>query len=170
MELKGAGFLYTLATLMVTFAGFSALLLLVRQGAGKTASALDRFITRTTVGHLFVLTAGAFIPVLLNFFGISEALVWKASSLIFGIPMLVILLTHPRRRQAVFRKPAPRSVLATYVGLGSVSLLAMIAYILGGFQHPSAAYMTALTVNFFTMAFAFWIALDFIVIEQTDIT
>jgi hypothetical protein len=46
----------------------------------------------------------------------------------------------------------------------------MIAYILAGLQHPSAAYMTALTVNFFTMAFAFWVALDFIVIEQADIT
>jgi hypothetical protein len=33
--LKGASFLSTLATLMVTFAGFSALLLIIRQAAGR---------------------------------------------------------------------------------------------------------------------------------------
>lgn len=43
MELKGASYLYTLATLMVTFAGFAALLLIIRQGAGAQISALDRF-------------------------------------------------------------------------------------------------------------------------------
>ncbi len=168
MELKGASFLYTLATLMVTFAGFSALLLIVRQGAGAQVSALDRFITRAIVGHLFVLTAGALIPVLLNLYEIPETLVWKASSLLFGIPMLAILLTYPRRRRAVYRKQAPPSVLATFIGLGSGSLLAMIAYVLGGFQYPSAAYITALAVNFFTTAFGFWVALDFIITQQTD--
>jgi phage-related holin len=61
-------------------------------------------------------------------------------------------------------------VLATFVGLGSASLLAMIAYVFGGFQYPSAAYITALTVNFFTTAFGFWVALDFIITQQTDIT
>ena len=51
MELKGANFLYTLATLTVTFAGFSALLLIIRQGAGARLSALDQ-LRATIVGHL----------------------------------------------------------------------------------------------------------------------
>ncbi len=67
MELRGASYLYTLATLMITFAGFAALLLIIRQGAGAQLSVLDRFITRTVVGHLFILTAGALSPVLLSF-------------------------------------------------------------------------------------------------------
>lgn len=169
MELKGTSFLYTLATLMVTFAGFSALLLIIRQAVGARLSALDRFLTRTIVGHLLVLTAGALIPVLLNFYEIPEALVWKVSSLMFGIPMLALLLSYPRRRKAVYGKQAPPVVLVTFVGLGSVSLVAMIAYVFGGFEYPSAAYMTALTVNFFTTALGFWIALDFIITHQTDI-
>jgi len=37
MEIKGATFLYTLATLMITFAGFSALLFVIRQAAGRAA-------------------------------------------------------------------------------------------------------------------------------------
>lgn len=38
MEIKGATFLYTLAALMVTFAGFSALLFVIRQGEPHAAS------------------------------------------------------------------------------------------------------------------------------------
>jgi hypothetical protein len=38
MEVKGAPLLYTLAALMITFAGFSALLLAVRQAAGAKLS------------------------------------------------------------------------------------------------------------------------------------
>ncbi len=170
MELKGASYLYALATLMVTFAGFAALLLIIRQGAGAQLSALDRFITRTIVGHLFIFTAGALSPVLLSFYEIPEALIWKACALIFGLPMLVILLTYPRRRKAVYVKQAPMSVLATMVGLGSVSIAAMIAYVLGGFEHPAGAYMSALTINFLSTAFGFWVGLDFVVTKQTNIT
>lgn len=169
MELKGESFLYTLATLMVTFAGFAALVLIVRQGAGARVSPLDRFITRTIVGHLFILTGGALTPMLLNFYEVPEALVWKASAAIFGIPMLAILLTYPRRRKVVYAKQAPLAVLATFVGLGAFSIAAMIAYVFGNFAHPSAAYLTALTVNLLTTAFGFWVALDFVVTQQTDI-
>jgi hypothetical protein len=51
MDLPGTAYLYTLATLMVTFAGFSALLLMIRQAAGAQLSPLDRFLTRTVVGN-----------------------------------------------------------------------------------------------------------------------
>jgi hypothetical protein len=41
MEIKGATLLYTLAGLMITFAGFSALLLFIRPAAGAKLSLLD---------------------------------------------------------------------------------------------------------------------------------
>ncbi len=84
--------------------------------------------------------------------------------------MLVILLTYPRRRKAVFAKQAPISVLATMVGLGSISFAAMIAYVFAGLQYPSAAYMSALTINFLATAFGFWVGLDFVITKQTNIT
>jgi len=46
MEDKAATFLYSLAGLMITFAGFSALLLALRPAAGAKLSLLDRY------GHL----------------------------------------------------------------------------------------------------------------------
>ena len=50
MEVKGATLLYTLAGLMITFAGFSALLLAVRPAAGARSSLLDRYHYATTHG------------------------------------------------------------------------------------------------------------------------
>jgi hypothetical protein len=162
MEVKGATLLYTLATLMVTFAGFAALLLAVRQSAGAGLSALDRFLARTVVGHFFWMAGGALFPPLLSLYDISEPLVWKVSALAFGLPMLALLLTFPRRRLAATGQAAPPIILAIFVGLGSVSLVAMIGYVFGNLAHPAAAYVSALTINFLTHAFAFVIALEVI--------
>jgi hypothetical protein len=169
MEFKGASFLYTLAGLMVTFAGFSALLLIIRQAAGARLSALDRFLARTVVGHLFVLTAGALLPALLDLYDIPQAWVWKASAVLFGLPMLALLVTYPRRRMAATGKPPPPLVRTTLVWLGSMSLVATIVYVLGNFGHAAAVYVTALTINFFTHALSFVIALEVILRQPTDV-
>ena len=54
MELKGATLLYTLAGLMITFAGFSALLLTLRPAAGARLSLLDS-ITALTIDFFTVM-------------------------------------------------------------------------------------------------------------------
>jgi len=77
VEVKGAALLYTLATLAVTFAGFAALLLIIRQSAGGGLSPLDRFFARTVVGHFFWLAAGAIFPPLLALYDLSEPMVGR---------------------------------------------------------------------------------------------
>ncbi len=166
MEIRGAALLFTLATLMITFAGFAALLLIVRQSAGKALSALDRFLARTVVGHFFWMAAGSLFPPVLNLYDIPEAWVWKASALMFGIPMLVLLLTYQSRRIAATGKSAPPLIQAVFVGLGSLSVATMIGYVFGDFAHPGAAYVSALTVNFLTHAFAFVVALEVILRQE----
>ena len=52
MEVKGATLLYTLAGLMITFAGFSAVLLAVRPAAGARSSLLDRYLSKTVIRWL----------------------------------------------------------------------------------------------------------------------
>jgi len=46
MELPGAIYLYTLATLAMTFIGFSAIVMIVRQTLGHKLSRLDVLIAR----------------------------------------------------------------------------------------------------------------------------
>jgi len=52
------GFLYTLAGLMITFAGFSTLLLVLGPATGAKLSLLDRYLAKTVMKHIFVLTPG----------------------------------------------------------------------------------------------------------------
>ncbi|HEX3858375.1 MAG TPA: hypothetical protein VHV58_02140 [Pseudolabrys sp.] len=151
---------------MITFAGFAALLLIVRQSAGKGLSALDRFLARTVVGHFFWMAAGSLFPSVLNLYDIPEPWVWKASALMFGIPMLALLLTYQSRRIAATGESAPPLIQAVFVGLGSLSLAAMIGYVFGDFAHPVAAYVSALTVNFLTHGFAFVVALEVILRQE----
>ena len=167
MEVKGAALLYTLATLMITFAGFAALLLIIRQTAGVGLSALDRFLARTVVGHFSWTAASALFPSILSLYDLPEPWIWKVSALLFGLPLLALLLSFQHRRFAATGKHAPPIVTAVFVGVGSLSIVAMIAYIFGNFEHPAAAYATALTVIFLTHAFAFVIALEVILSQQT---
>jgi len=72
MEFKGATLLYTWAGLMTTFAGFSALLLALRPAAGAKLSLLDKFLAKTVMAHIFVLTAAALLPSVLALYDIQE--------------------------------------------------------------------------------------------------
>jgi hypothetical protein len=99
MEVKGAVLLYTMAGLMITFAGFSALLLAIRQAAGGRLSDLDRYLAKTVLTQLFVLTAGALLPPLIALYDISEKWIWRASAFLFALPMLLLLRGRSARRQ-----------------------------------------------------------------------
>jgi len=168
MELPGTAFLYTLATLMVTFAGFSALLMIIRQTAGGGLTRLDRFLTRTVIGNLLVLMAGALLPPLLHLFAIPETLIWKASALLVGVPYLAILLTFPKRRVSATGQSASPLVYAVFIWLGAAIFAAMIACVFAGFEQSGAIYTAALTCNFFTLAFSFVIALEVILKQPVD--
>jgi hypothetical protein len=165
VEVKGATFLYTLATLMITFAGFSALLLSIRQTLGAGLSLLDKFIVKTILVHFFILTGGALLPPLLGLWDVSETWLWRVAALCFAIPMLALLVTYShRRRKAVGTGPPPVG-FAVFVVVGIAAIAAMLIYILGGFEYQPAAYITGLTTNFFTTAFGFVTALD-VILQQ----
>ena len=168
MEIKGANFLYTLSGLMITFAGFSALLLVLRQAAGARVSLLDRYLAKTVMSYIFVLAAGALLPLLLALYDVQERWIWQVSGVIFGLPMLALQATYPRRRRdAVGTKP-PLPIFAVFVVLGSCVTLAMLGYIVAGLPNSAAVYITALTIDFFTVIFGFLVALDVIMLQPLD--
>lgn len=168
MEIKGAALLYTLATVMVTFAGFSALLYVVRQAAGAKLSLLDRYIARTILTYIFVLTAGALLPALLALFDIGEQQIWRVSGMVFALPMLALQASYPVRRRNVVGTAPPPAIYAVFVVLGSAVTLAMLVYTLIGTQYNAAVYITALTIDFFTVVFGFVNALDIIMQQPTE--
>jgi hypothetical protein len=87
MEFKGETLLDTLAGLMITFAGFSALLLALRPAAGAKLSLLDRYLAKTVMTYIFVLTAGALLPALFALCDFKETWIWRGSGVLFGLPI-----------------------------------------------------------------------------------
>jgi hypothetical protein len=170
MEFKGATFLYTLAALMITFAGFSTLLLAVRPAAGARLSLLDRYLAKTVMTYIFVLTAGALLPALFALYDIQEKWIWQGSGVLFGLPMLSLQVTYPRRRRKVVGEGPPPAIFAVFVVLGSTVTLAMLGYVLPGLKYSAAVYITALTVDFFTVVFGFMIALDVIMRQPMEVS
>jgi hypothetical protein len=170
MEVKGATLLYTLAGLMITFAGFSALLLAVRPASGARLSLLDRYLAKTVMSYIFVLTAGALLPALLALYDIQETWIWRGSAVLFALPMLSLQVTYPRRRRKVVGDGPPPAIFAVFVVLGSAVTVAMLGYVLAGLQYSAAAYITALTIDFFTVVFGYLIALDVIMRQPIDVS
>jgi hypothetical protein len=168
MEIKGAALLYTLAALMITFAGFSALLFVIRQAAGAKLSLLDRFIVRNVMTYTFVLTAAVLLPVLFALYDVEEQWIWRISAVLFALPMLALQTTYPiRRRKAVGTVPPP-VIYAVFVVFGSAVTLAMLVYVLVCDRYSAAVYITAVTVDFFTVIYGFVNALDIIMRQPMD--
>jgi len=170
MEVKGATFLYTLAGLMITFAGFSALLFGVRQAAGATLSRLDRYIARTVMTYIFVLTAGALMPPLFALYDVPEQWIWRGSGVLFALPMLSLQVTYPLRRRKVVGQGPPPAIFAVFVVFGSAVTLAMLGYMLAGLHYSAAAYITGLTIDFFTVVYGFVTALDIIMQQPLEMS
>jgi hypothetical protein len=168
MEVKGAIVLYTLAGLMITFAGFSALLLALRPAAGGKLSVLDRYLAKTIMTHIFVLTAAALLPPLLALYDIKEELIWPTAAVLFALPMVCLQITFPHRRRKVAGKWPPPAIFWVFVITGAVATLAMLCYVLAGLQHSAAVYITAVTIDFFTVAFSLLIAADVIMQQPFD--
>jgi hypothetical protein len=170
MEVKGENLLYTLAGLMITFAGFSALLLFVRPAAGAKLSLLDRYLARTVMTHIFVLAAGALLPTLFALYDVQEKWIWQGSAVLFGLPILFLQVTYPRRRRKMIGKGPPPAIFAVFVVLGAAVTLVMLGYVLAGLPYNAAAYITALTIDFFTVVFAFVVALEVIMQQPIDVS
>jgi hypothetical protein len=75
-----SGYLYTIATVGMTFAGLSVLTMILRQILGGRMTRFDSFVTRTWVQLGFMSTLGSILPPLLMLFGASAPVAVRMAS------------------------------------------------------------------------------------------
>jgi hypothetical protein len=159
MELAGANYLYALATISVTFVGFSALLLVFRETIGGKMTRYDSYFTLSFMQAGFIVTAGGLLPQLLAFFERSHASVWREASAIMAIPIFLFVATTPRRRRAASQEAIPLYVRLLLV----LQCIAGVCLLLNAVGWPAppdlAPFALALTVMLFTTGIAYLIAL-----------
>ncbi len=100
--MDASGYLYTIATVGMTFAGLSVLTMILRQMLGGRITKWDeKWVARTWIQLGFMTTFGSILPPLLILFGAPAPIAWRISSGVMAVILGSWALTFPRRRHAV---------------------------------------------------------------------
>ncbi len=100
MELPAAPYFYAVATVSVTFTGFSTLFTIFRQMLGGRLSRYEVLLTRNFLQFGFIVIIGSLLPSLLALFVASANSIWRIASMITIVPLVLYVVTYPSRRRA----------------------------------------------------------------------
>jgi hypothetical protein len=159
MELPGSDYFYALATVAITFVGFSALLLFFRQTLGGGLTKYDAYFTLSFIQPGFIVTGGALLPPLLALCGFDRDDVWRVSSALTAVMIVLFVATVPARRHAAVDEPVPVYV-AALLALQALGALVLVANAIGQPLAPGPGlHAAAVTWLLFTTAIAYLRAL-----------
>ena len=160
MELPGSSYLYTIATLAITYAGFAALIVIFRQIIGGGVSNYDVFIIRTILMRSFIVAFSAMLPPALAFFDLSRSIVWRISSLFAGLVLGLFSVTFRARRRAVTDRPITKWALITIGGQTLIAIF-LLMMALGVLVEPAVGpFVISLTATLILSAVAYMGQLD----------
>ena len=160
--MDASGYLYTIATVGMTFAGLSVLTMILRQMLGGRITKWDSWVTRTWIELGFMTTFGSILPPLLILFAAPAPIAWRISSGVMAVILGSWALTFPRRRQAVNPTRLPLQVVIYAVAMDIAALaLAANAIVVPGevLAGVYAAAVTAILTGaglLFLFAFVHW--------------
>jgi len=156
------GYLYTVATVGMTFAGMSVLTMILRQMLGGQITKWDSFVTRTWIQLGFMTTFGSILPPLLTLFGAPAPIAWRVSSGVMAVILGSWALTFPRRRQAVnpARLPLQVVIFSLAMDIAALALAANAIFVPGELlAGVYAAAVTAILIGsgmLFLFTFVYW--------------
>jgi hypothetical protein len=111
MELPGSAYLYALATISITYAGFAALIVVFRQTTTGKLTSYDLFFVRSVLLRSFIVIVCAMLPPALALFNLPHPTIWRISSLIAGLLQAAFVLTWPLRRRSISDVPITKWIL-----------------------------------------------------------
>jgi hypothetical protein len=153
-------YLYTLAAISVTFVGFSALVIILRQTLGGEMSKLDILITRIFIQLGFLVAAGALLPALLALLQFTDLQCWRLASVAIAVPSLLFACSYPSRRRAASGSPTPIGVWLDVIIIVVLSLMLFLNGV-GGFNSRNpGVFAFALTGILFVAGWAYLQALN----------
>jgi len=138
MELPGSAYLYALATLAMTFAGFCAIVIGLRQTIGKGISGFHIVLTRLYLESGLLAAAFAMLPPLLAVCGLDETMTWRAASAAIATTMAGYGVTYPMRRGAIMAGRVPRTRWMPIVAISAFVIMGLIGNAVGFPYRPSA--------------------------------
>ena len=160
IELPGSNYLYTIATLSITYAGFAALIVIFRQIIGGGVSNYDVFIIRSILMRSFIVAFSAMLPPALALFDLSQSVTWRISSLFAAVLLGLFTLTFPARRRAATDLPIHKWPLIT-IGAQTLITIFLVMMVLGILVEPAAGpFVIAITAILIVAAVAYMSQLE----------
>ena len=160
------GALMNLAEISAAFAGFSALVSVLRERGARTETLHNILRLRIVISTSVLVVSASLIPVGLLYFQLSETFVWRLSAVIVLALNYGVILSFIKSYQPVQGKfPADR-IAVSLVGalelLDQVALIVIVLNIWPDLNFP--LYFAALILNLFQAAFVFvrFIASEFV--------
>lgn len=161
MEIPESGYLFALAQIAITFAGFTALFMMLRQAIGGKSTPYDLFATRNYLFLSFLIVFGGMLPSVLSAFHLTQQLVWRIASLAVGVPLLVFLVSYPFRRRAVTGVRLPPSIWPQQI-IFTTAVAVLFANAFGLFGEPVGPYMLGTTLILFDLFYAILLTLGMV--------
>ncbi len=160
--MDASGYLYTLATIGMTFTGLSVLTMILRQMLGGRITKWDSWVTRTWVELGFMTTFGAILPPLLLLFGAPAPIALRIASGVMAVLLGSWALTFPRRRRTVNPMRLPWQVVIYAVSMDIAALALAVNVIVVSGELLAGVYAAAVTAILigagllFLFAFVHW--------------
>jgi hypothetical protein len=157
-----SGYLYTIATVGMTFAGLSVLTMILRQMLGGQMTKWDTFVSRTWIELGFMTTFGAILAPLLILFGAPAPIAWRISSGIMAVIFGTWALTFPRRRLAANPTRLPLQVIVYSLAMDIAALALAANAVVVPVERLAGVYAAAVTAiligagMLFLFAFVHW--------------
>jgi len=148
-------YLLRLASLSLSFVGFSAVVVTLRGALGGELSDRHLRLVRLYIEGGFLVTALALVPTLLNLLHISDTITWPLSSAVAAAIFTFVLVIQFRRRRAVEPGWFPPWVIAIYA-ISIVAVASLWLNVAGIPFSPSAGpYAIVLTWALCVFGFIF---------------
>ncbi len=154
MALEGSDYLFRLASLALSFVGFTAIIVALRRAAGGELHDFHRVVTRYFIETGLAITTFCILPSTVNLAGLPAPVVWRIASAIAGLLATVLAIAVIRRARTITAARIPN--LSVNAVLSILPLAALFLNALGVPFDPSAnVYALAVTVTLFLVWWSF---------------
>ena len=168
MDLPGAGYFYTLAQVGISFAGFAAILMSLRDMRGAGMSKFHLWVARSYVQSGLVTAMNALLSPLLFGLGLSERMTWQVASAFIGLQSLILITMAPRQWRSVTDRPIDLR-LKIQIGCGLIINALLLANAVGWpFEPTGGLVMLAVSWNLFAFFAQFAESIRFFFEEGED--
>lgn len=138
-------YLIRLASLSLSFVGFSSVVVTLRGALGGELAERHVRLVRLYIEGGFLVTALALVPTMLGMLGVAPALAWPLASAIAALCFTLVLVTQFRRRRAIEPGRFPAWVVVVYA-ISVIAVLRLWLNVVGWPQPPGVgAYAVVLT-------------------------